>query len=264
MIKPEKEKKLHLHIIYYYYHFFCSSARPHLLMANRMHYSLSLVVFIGVLQYAKAGSGPPPSSASCTTTCDAVGNDYTYSESISNGQRTISFTQCPNHLWTAINPNDACSGSETLTVPSEPQYDSSAQTDLSAQGGTVGILYNGAALYSPFAGSVTLTNYQTSAAYLEGDSFDECSCHSAPTSNGRTNYHCHVPPSCLLKQLGQTSTDHSPQVGWAADGFPVYGPRGPNGTMMQACTVNGNTSPCTDECGGYYDNSGSIDKFVYR
>ena len=27
----------------------------------------------------------------------------------------------------------------------------------------------------------------------------------------------HIPPSCLLKQLGQTSGQHSPQVGWMAD-----------------------------------------------
>lgn len=79
-----------------------------------------------------------------------------------------------------------------------------------------------------------------------------------------------VPPPCLIKQLGGTSTTaHSPQLGWAADGFPLYGPRGaspwvqqtqmrdspctgPGGTLMKTCTVSSGTygtSTCTDDCG---------------
>ncbi|CAK0827825.1 unnamed protein product, partial [Prorocentrum cordatum] len=56
-------------------------------------------------------------------------------------------------------------------------------------------------------------------------------------------------------------------IGWALDGFPVYGPRGPSGTMMQTCTETGGTygtDVCTDDCGGYYQADGSIDEFVYR
>ena len=30
-----------------------------------------------------------------------------------------------------------------------------------------------------------------------------------------------VPPSCLLAQLGDLSDGHSPQIGWALDGFPI-------------------------------------------
>lgn len=90
---------------------------------------------------------------------------------------------------------------------------------------------------------------------------------------------CTVPPPCLLKQMGDTAgcndgncadsdtSSHSPQIGWAADGFPVYGPRGPSGTMMKTCTVTGGTygtAVCTDDCGGYYNNGGTIDNFVYR
>ena len=63
------------------------------------------------------------------------------------------------------------------------------------------------------------------------------------------------------------SSAHSPQIGWAADGFPIYGPRGPSGTMMKTCTVTGGTygtAICTDACGGYYKDDGSIDQFKYR
>jgi len=35
-------------------------------------------------------------------------------------------------------------------------------------------------------------------------------------------YHYHGIPEQLLKELGLDSTKHSPLVGWAADGFPIY------------------------------------------
>ena len=47
--------------------------------------------------------------------------------------------------------------------------------------------------------------------------------------------HYHVAPSCLLRQLNQTAGTHSPQVGWMADGFPLYGPLGPTGEAMRRC-----------------------------
>ena len=47
---------------------------------------------------------------------------------------------------------------------------------LSAQGGSVGVLFDGAMLFSAYAGQPnTLTGYTTSAAYLEGDTFDSVS-----------------------------------------------------------------------------------------
>ena len=47
---------------------------------------------------------------------------------------------------------------------------------------------------------------------------DENLAHVQP--NG--GYHYHGLPNPLLKNLGLKSGRHSPQVGWAADGFPVY------------------------------------------
>ena len=44
-------------------------------------------------------------------------------------------------------------------------------------------------------------------------------------------------------------------MGWAADGFPVYGPLGPGGVVMQWCDITGGevgVDVCTDECTGYY------------
>merc|ERR1712137_460476 len=109
------------------------------------------------------------------------------------------------------------------------------------------------------------SSFTTSATYAEGNTFDQCGCH--PSQTDSVSYHCHVPPSCLMNQLGQSDSAHSPQVGWAFDGFPVYGPRGPNGTMMQTCTETGGTygtDVCTDDCGGHYLADDTIDNFAYR
>ena len=40
------------------------------------------------------------------------------------------------------------------------------------------------------------------------------------------DYHYHWAPACLLEQAkskNPTSDGHSPQIGWAYDGFPIYG-----------------------------------------
>jgi hypothetical protein len=55
---------------------------------------------------------------------------------------------------------------------------------------------------------------------------DGCGGHPAPGGV----YHYHALPSCLA--IGPV-TAHSRRIGWAYDGFPVYGPRGPGGVYMR-------------------------------
>ena len=167
-------------------------------------------------------------------------------------------SHCPNHPTASLNPNYAIGSSRTYTIPVNPRYNAAQQTSLTTLGAIVGVAYDGGMIYSPFAGpSYPLTGWTTSAAYLEGNTFDQCGGHSSSTTS--PSYHYHVAPSCLLKQLGMTAGQHSPQIGWMADGFPLYGPLGPNGVVMQTCTVTGGTvgtSVCLDACGGYLADTG--------
>lgn len=82
----------------------------------------------------------------------------------------------------------------------------------------VGILFDGATVYSAFGGSGfgTVTSYTNSAPYAEGYTFDQCGEHSSGSAVGA--YHAHVPPSCLLNQLNATSTSASPRLGYMMDG----------------------------------------------
>lgn len=62
------------------------------------------------------------------------------------------------------------------------------------------------------------------AYFFEGPGFDNCLGH--PQQNGE--YHHHVSPTCLYDE--KDSTHHSPIIGYAFDGFPVYGAYGWSGT----------------------------------
>lgn len=198
--------------------------------------------------------------------CSTDGSEYTYSEEIKGQTREITVTFCPNHPWKNINPNHPVPSWTTYKVPAYPVYYSSGK-DLSARGGNVGVLFSGAMIFSPYGGSKygTVTSYTNSAANAEGDTFDMCGCHGS--SKTSASYHCHVPPGCLLRQLGQTDSTHSPQIGWAADGFPVYGPRGKNGVMMQTCTLSGGTvgdGTCVDDDGGLPGTISDLDSYTMR
>jgi len=130
----------------------------------------------------------------------------------------------------------------------------------------VGVFFSAVQLYSPYAGQGAVSNQAGSATALEGDTFDVCGGHAATT--GSSSYHYHTAPPCLLRQLGATPSSHSPQLGWAADGFPVYGPRGPGGVLMQTCSwlANGAEASdlCTNDSGGYYAELPDVDAFVFR
>jgi len=56
----------------------------------------------------------------------------------------------------------------------QPMYDESTEKDLTTQGGTVGVIFDGSMLFSGYAGPNIgqQINYATSATSLEGDTFD--------------------------------------------------------------------------------------------
>lgn len=145
-------------------------------------------------------------------------------------------------------------------------------TSLAEQGGTIGLAYDGAAFYSCYGGSKygTCSAWDSDAVKHEGNTFN-CVGGHASGSNAGYVYHYHVPPTALLDSLGQSAntqasqTAHSPQIGWAYDGFPVYGPNGENGAMMAKCSTSAAVSNnCLDECNGQEKEISAVDAFKYR
>jgi len=162
-----------------------------------------------------------------------------------------------------------------MQAPLLPGYISSSETDgtsLVQSLGELGVLFDGSTVYSAYAGPQSKplaadfsNSYTDSAPYLQGYAFDMCAQQSSGTTAG--NLHSNVAPPCLLNQLGATTTAPSPLLGFMVDGFPVYGPRGPNGVYMKRCSEpTADKTYCLDKCGGFYDASQTIwkDGYVYR
>ncbi|HEU6449499.1 MAG TPA: YHYH protein [Verrucomicrobiae bacterium] len=131
-------------------------------------------------------------------------------------------------------------------IPRSPTV--SAQKSLSG-GGAAGIFVDGVAMYNNWDanfwnGSADVSQGGTNGfwnrdAYVnEGVSFDAGYAHQPPDGQ----YHYHADPLGLRYELGDhvdfnpatkiysestnAPTKHSPILGWAADGFPIYGPYG--------------------------------------
>ncbi len=95
--------------------------------------------------------------------------------------------------------------------------------------GNIGLWSNGVAIFNPkdgqywnnstssFTMGATTTGWNRNALVYEGVSFDACLGHPAPSGC----YHNHVNPACLYDDTD--STHHSPIIGYAFDGFPIYG-----------------------------------------
>lgn len=70
--------------------------------------------------------------------------------------------------------------------------------------------------------------------------------------------------SVLPLAAGATAASASPQVGWALDGFPIYGPVGTAGIAMLRCGQPGaHATVCLDVCNGYKGIT-EEDNFNYR
>jgi len=219
-----------------------------------------IAIFLGIV-YAQ----PPGSSSSSVVTCNVnSGNDASYTETINaasganNGYvRRIVSNGCPNYITAPVgeNTNDAGEQDKDYEINAYPCF-SSEEYDVTCIGGAVGITLNGISVLSYFPGTCG-----DDAVVEEGDTFDLCSGHS--TVDG--DYHYHVVPSCLLDQMGDYDnvTEHSPLIGWAFDGFPIYGPHTTDGAMIYPCThSSADSSRCLDTCGGTAQYE--IDGFLYH
>ena len=190
------------------------------------------------------GGGGGSSSASCATD----GSSASYTETITTKSgvsvRKIVSTGCPNHeSYCTGKPGgkptcdeegkkgqgtEATEQSLSVEVPANPKLKSSYTAgELDCSMGTVAYALNGVGFYSgavAFVSGGPCPQLDVADATAEWISFDCCSGHST----GSGGYHYHFPPSCLLAQadadapVGTTiANGHSPQIGWAQDGFPI-------------------------------------------
>lgn len=148
----------------------------------------------------------------------------------------------PNHP-TAIFPNNSNPNTIRLQkfvfrLPLEPKL---ATQITRLPMGPIGTALNGVVFFNPFeAGGMNA---------VEGYSevwLDSCCGHPAPDGI----YHYHKYPSCVKSPFSDNGKQHSPVIGFAFDGFPVYGPY--EGPGLMAKDLQG--TQALDVCNGHRDD----------
>ncbi|MEO8590026.1 MAG: YHYH protein [Flavobacteriales bacterium] len=127
----------------------------------------------------------------------------------------------------AGNPNTPANQNFVFKITRSPQQNMG--TPIVAPLGHIGTWRNGVSIFNARdAMSYQNANiWNQNAIAVEGPSFDLCNGHPAP--NGE--YHHHLNPTCLYDDMNDQV--HSPIIGYAFDGFPIYGAYGfanPDGT----------------------------------
>lgn len=95
--------------------------------------------------------------------------------------------------------------------------------------GPIGVFVNGVPAFNALDARsyFNLGIWNQNAYVVEGPSFDAALGHPAPGRGGVGLYHHHNMPKGALIQEGETwGKKHSPLIGFAFDGYPIYGPYG--------------------------------------
>jgi hypothetical protein len=122
-----------------------------------------------------------------------------------------------------------------IRIPKTPQEQIFAKTPTPLA--DIGLWVNGVAIYNAWDAQCWEgdpnpgCNWQRDATVFELDGQDAANGHPAEVAGGGMidgfkagEYHHHFDPTGLRAQLGDDGTSHSPILGFAYDGFPIYGP----------------------------------------
>jgi len=152
-----------------------------------------------------------------TYTTDVTGIYYSSTDVYVKGQGIPSYSIGP---WSS-NPNTPSGPSWVFIFPLN-QTSNTVSTNLLLSLGQIGAWSNAMAIYGPYDGVsyASAGIWHRNALVYEGISFDQCYGH--PDVSGI--YHNHVIPTCLYNL--NNSAAHSPILGFAFDGYPIYGPYG--------------------------------------
>lgn len=108
---------------------------------------------------------------------------------------------------------------------------------------SLGVAVNGVPIFDYTGGGEMsqddLHHHQTEHDTILTHQLDVCGGHA-----GRgDDYHYHASPTCMIEQM--ENADDNPIIGWAFDGYPIYGDDNPDGTPIEAGTL--------DVCNGQAD-----------
>lgn len=157
-----------------------------------------------------------------TITTDVASVYYTSTDAYVTTSGVPSYNVGP---W-ASNPNVPKDQAKKWKITLNPTVNNNVKTATGL--GSIGIWSNGVGIYNPKDGfywddvnkkfaSPGAGTWNRNAYVFEAVSFDACLGHA----DAKGSYHNHVNPKCLYDATA--SSVHSPIIGYAADGFPIYG-----------------------------------------
>jgi len=136
----------------------------------------------------------------------------------------------PGRLLTG-NPNSIQEKDQTFSIPLEPRENpqhiamkDAINTNNALPMGPIGVAVNGVVFFNPFDAGMT------EAIRL----LDRCCGHPAPNNL----YHYHKYPVCVKSPWADDGSAHSPLIGFAFDGFPIYGPYETKGVLAKDSKEN--------------------------
>ena len=119
-------------------------------------------------------------------------------------------------------PGPACPSNQNaqLKLPTEPVP--AATTHCSTSTNTIGLMLNGTSVFNWQDGQSYNSQHvwNNLAPVFEQYDVDICQGHAQQQGN----YHHHMFSACLQDLVDDTGNGHSPIYGFAADGYPIYGP----------------------------------------
>jgi hypothetical protein len=158
---------------------------------------------------------------------------------------TVRARNIPNHPTALFperygNPSYIQELDATYHIPLNPVRKSKSlaidkrNTNRALPMGAIAIAINGVVFYNPFdASSMDATSIM-----------DRCCGHPSPDNR----YHYHKYPVCVKSPFVDEGDEHSPLIGFAFDGFPIYGPYESKGVMAKDLKTN-----ALDELNMHYD-----------
>lgn len=160
----------------------------------------------------------------------------------------------PDATTANIIPDPTKAQTYKFTIPTTPKYSSSVTaTSL----GSIGVMVSGAVLYNPFEGdgkTVAMANNFTitNPAGLTASFVDKCAGHPTPDIGA---YHYHGLPNCVTTKVDKVGKA-SRIIGFALDGFPIYGDRDIKGKQITAKNL--------DQCNGIISATPEFPKGIYH
>ena len=141
-----------------------------------------------------------------------------------------------------------------FTIPTNPEYTAEV---TSTSLGSIGVMISGAVLYNPFEGDgktvAMANNFTITDSSGRSASFvDKCAGHPTPQQGA---YHYHGLSGCTTAKVDDLG-EASHIIGFALDGFPIYGDRDINGKQL--------TYKNLDQCNGINSATPEFPEGIYH